>query len=458
MYRNAEKFLSKWLDKPNRKPLLLRGARQVGKSTLIRNFCISKNLEIMEVNLEAQKVAEFAADGFDVDAAVREIEAICSKRLSGECLLFLDEIQEQPKAVNWLRYFYEKRPDLRVVAAGSLLEVKLHQENFQMPVGRIEHYYLGPVTFGEFCLARGKRVLWEDAVSLNRLSAGAHELLSKLLTEYMFVGGMPEAVDVFIQSNNMEEVRSVQDSILQTYREDLVKHGKLKKNDLISQVFNYATGHIGEKVVFSKVSSERSADVFSTISLLNDARVLLKVDFTKASGVPIRSTVDPAVFKLYFLDVGLYNCLLGISWQALRKLPTEALLTKGKMAEQFVAQHIQFCEGFSKDPHLFYWLREKKSSNSEVDFVIQSKMDIYPVEVKSSKSGRMRSLWQFLFEKKSTKGIRFDMAYRKELVSTHEHSVVIPGTTERAVVSAKILNLPLYFAEVLTSKLSLFEE
>lgn len=458
MYRNAEKLLATWFDKPNRKPLLIRGARQVGKSTLVRNFCRTMDLDLLEVNLEASKVAEFSSEGFDLDAAIREIEVICRKRITPSALLFIDEIQQQPAAINWLRYFYEKRPDIRLIAAGSLLEVKLRKEDFQMPVGRIENYYLGPMTFGEFCVAKGQQVAWQEVASGEKIPRGTHEVLSKALTEYMFVGGMPEAIDVYLKTNNMEEVRSVHHSILQTYREDLVKHRLLEKDHLVAQIFDYATGHIGEKVVYTKVSSEKSRDVFSAISLLNDAKIITKVDYTKASGIPIRSTVDPAVFKLYFLDVGLYNSLLGLSWLSLTKLSGDALLTKGKMAEQFVAQHILYSEGHAKSPHLLYWLREKKASNSEVDFVVQSDMEVYPVEVKSSKSGRMHSLWQFLYEKSLKRGVRFDLAYRDKLVTQHEHSLPIPGGNERGTVKAKVLNLPFYYAELLPAKLQLFDE
>lgn len=457
MFRKAENFLTRWVNKKHRKPLIIRGARQVGKSTLVRNFCENQKIDLLEVNLEETKVFEFNKDSYDTDAAIRELEIICKKKLTENSILFIDEIQQQPLAVNWLRYFYEKKPEMKVIAAGSLLEVRLLQEKHPFPVGRIENYYLGPMTFSEFCQAKGEELLWDAVTNSDALDEGIHRRLSTLMTEFMFVGGMPEAVKIFVESNNMDDVREAQNSIIETYKEDLLKYANTKKSNVITEVFDYAAGNIGQKVIYSKVSSEKPAIVLETINLFNQAKVVSKIDFASCSGVPIKSTKDPSVFKLYFLDVGLYNCFLGLTWRQLISSPPEDLLTKGMMAEQFIAQHLLYFGDNTSSPELFYWLREKKVGNSEVDFVIQSELDIIPIEVKAGKSGKMTSLWQFLLEKKKGKAIRFDLAYRSNYITSHSHSIPVPGTHKRTVVEAKLLNLPLYLVELLQSKLEFFK-
>ncbi len=410
MFRFAEEDLKSWWKSSRRKPLILRGARQVGKSTLVRQFAASMGLELFELNLEKRPLRQ-AFETLDPKAVLRDVEALLGKRFDpARSLLFLDEIQANSKAIEALRYFYEEAPKIPVIAAGSLLEFAIEDGQFSMPVGRVEYLHLGPMRFGEFLKATQAEHLYErlSECRKKKLSIQEHELLLLKLHEYFFVGGMPEAVLAFSEGGSVVEARRVQHSILETYRDDFPKYAKKSEIDRLDRIFEYVPRALGQKVKYSNIASEvQSKYLKAAINLLIKARVILPVFHSDCSGLPLAAGRADLVYKLYFLDVGLANASMGLKWEEIKQ--AEALwLQKGAIAEQFVAQHlIQHAKPY---PELFYWLRDGGKGNAEIDFVFSSGGRVVPLEVKAGKSGSLKSLHQFMHEKKLKHAFRLDGA------------------------------------------------
>ena len=444
MNRIALKDLKNWVLRENRKPLVLRGARQVGKSTLVRHFAEMQGLELIEVNLEKHQLQSLKYDGIDLTGLLQEIEVLCGQRIKPGVLLFFDEIQEQPKLLSILRYFYEEQAWLPVISAGSLLEIALTNKEISIPVGRIENYFLGPMKFEEFLSALGDQVLLEYLTrSSDELSKVAHAQLVKRFREYLFVGGMPEAVKEFVRTKSPIEVRRAQRSILQTYQEDFIKYSKNSAVDRVRRVFNFVPGHLGQKIKYSEIDrEEKSRDLKAALQLLIQARIIIPVFHTNASGIPLASTSDETVLKTYFLDVGLVNCLQDVDWDLLVIDQSKDLITKGAIAEQFVAQHLFYRKDGFENSELYYWLRDKKAQNAEVDFIIARKGEVLPIEVKSDVSGKLKSLLIFMAERKNlSRAIRINLSnLQSELVEKTGSSI-----SEKAVF--ELLTIPLYMVD-----------
>ena len=452
--RIAESHLNDWLAKNSRKPLVIRGARQVGKTALVRAFAANQNLDLVEINLEEDRISEFGRGSFDVNRCINEILALKSKRLSDRTLIFIDEIQESDDAYSRLRFFKEQRPEIPVIAAGSLLEVRLREKKQKIPVGRIEYLFLGPFVFSEFLRACGGSVLAGELESvspgdhLNKLTSSVHERIVRYLMDYFFVGGMPEAVLQFVKSGgSYVDARSVHHQIIQAFREDVDRYAEGHVADIIRDVLDRIPFEIGHKVIFSRLSQAKSIQVKQAIDILDGIFLLQKVYHTSGSGIPLRRTEDPDVFKTYFLDVGLYNCLLDVTWNDISGLDYENLISKGDMAEQFAAQHLYLGSGRTDRPRVYYWLREKSSDNAEVDFLRCYRQQIIPIEIKAGKSGRIKSLVKFMADHaaKSKHAIRFDLAYRERFVEQVDHGTTSHGGQERGRFT--LFNLPLYGIE-----------
>lgn len=444
MNRFAINDLSNWIKRKNRKPLVLRGARQVGKSTLVRQLAQAEGLKLVELNLEKYQLKSLLQDGIDLVAIIQEIEVVCNQLIEPGVLLFLDEIQEQPKLLSVLRYFYEERSWLPVVAAGSLLEFALTHESVSIPVGRVEYYFLGPMKFAEFLEALGEKLLLDYLNNApNSLLEAVHSRLIRRYKEYLFVGGMPEAVKEYVQTKSFVEVRRVQRSILQTYQDDFSKYAKHSQVSRIRRVFNFVPGHLGEKIKFSEIDrEEKSRDLKAALELLIQARVIIPVFHTNASGVPLSAVADESVFKAYFLDVGLAGCIQGVSWDSFPADIAKESLTKGALAEQFVAQHLFYKKDGFNSSELYYWLRDKKRQNAEVDFIISKGEIILPVEVKSDVSGKMKSLTVFMADHRELpRALRLSLLpYGSELVEAS-----VAGLKEPAVY--ELLSIPLYLID-----------
>jgi hypothetical protein len=450
MKRLIETQLNHWLQKPRRKPLVIRGARQVGKSTLVRNFAQSQKLILAEINLERHEKLNGIFKTGDLNVIIPELELLARTSLrQANTLLFLDEIQSAPEAIAALRYFYEEMPQLTVIAAGSLLEFILDQHNFSMPVGRVEYLHLGPMSFREFLMAGQEEMLLAclEEFQLSRsLPQTAHQQLLRKQREYLFIGGMPESILAYCESRSMLGAREIHRSIIQTYQDDFAKYSRSPALGRVHKVFNTIPAIAGEKVKYANISREdRSGDIKQAIELLIRARVLLPAYHSHCSGIPIKSGMMEKHYKLFFLDVGLLNYLHGLDWQQITALDERALLNEGILAEQFIAQHLAYRHEGLEPPELFYWIREGKSANAEVDFVTSTGKTVVPIEVKAGKSGSIKSLQQFVMEKKASLACRFDLNPPGIQDLSHQTRY----KQQMITVNYRLLSLPLYLVEAL---------
>lgn len=447
LYRFAEGHLTYWLGKSNRKPLVLRGARQVGKSTLVREFARKNNKTLIEINLERHLFLDDIFKTLDPDAALREIEALSGIPASTpDTILFLDEIQSTPHGLQVLRYFFEEKKDLPVIAAGSLLEFTLADHSFSMPVGRIEYMHLGPMTFNEFLLAVDPALTrYLDGYSLNTpLPAAAHETLKKRQREYVLIGGMPEAVQVWCDSGSVRDVADIHRSISDTYQDDFSKYAKTNQLALMQRVFRTIPRMVGRKVKYSNISREHpTRPIRDALDLLSKAKICHKVHHSHCSGLPLNADIKDTVYKLLFMDIGMMNHICGNDWTVLQSFPDHELVNEGAIAEQFIGQ--QLLSGHESVPSLNYWVRQARTSNAEVDYVISRGRSIIPVEVKSGKSGSLKSLQQFVMKKDTPLAVRFDLNHPGLQDISHKIN------TGKGIepVDYKLLSLPLYLVEAL---------
>ncbi len=443
--RFTETYLQHWHQKSHRKPLVLRGARQVGKSTLVRQFAQAASLHLCEINLERHMDLDAVFKTLDLAVIIRELESIIGAviRQPGS-LLFLDEIQATPHALQALRYFYEDTPDIPVIAAGSLLEFTLASHTFSMPVGRIEYYHLGPITFKEFLQATEPylaNLISEYRVG-DTIPAQAHKNLLAKQREYLFTGGMPEAVHVYTETGAVTEVSAIHRSIAETYQDDFSKYAQRKELALMQRIFRIIPAIIGQKVKYSNLSRDhRAKDVRAIIDLLAKALVCHQVFHSDCSGVPLYADINENIYKLLGMDVGIVNHLCGIDIRAIGALSDQELVNKGAVAEQFIGQHLMRLQ--NEQPRLCYWLREGKSANAEVDYIISRGMRIIPVEVKAGKSGSLKSLQQIMLHKHLNFAIRFDT--NPPSLQEVRHATSSPQGTRPVIFS--LLSLPLYLVE-----------
>ncbi len=452
MNRKQLIYLKYWLEKSNRKPIIIRGARQVGKSTLLRLFAEQQNRPLTEINLERHANLAPVFEQNDLKNLLNVLEALPNiSPISTDSILFLDEIQAVPEAIPALRYFYEELSQLPVAAAGSLLEFALSDHQFSMPVGRVEYLHMGPMTFSEFLEALSENKL---AAIIKEFTLGddinpvIHNRFLNLLRTYFFVGGMPEAVNTYAQSKRLRDVSDVHNSIIETYREDFPKYIGSRNLSRIQNVFNFAARNVGKKVKYSQFSNEdKSATIKTDIELLCMARVLSKVVHSHCSGLPLQADIEEKIYKLIFLDVGLMNAVSGLGWNTISQITDSQLINEGVIAEQFIGQHLQDIVSTSPNRELTYWLREGRSTNAEVDYVIALNGEIIPIEIKSGATGSLKSLHQFVGEKKVPFALRFDTS----LPSIQSITTKIRQGQEAADIHYRLYSLPLYLIEQLPS-------
>ncbi len=447
--REAENFLTSWLARKQRKPMVLRGARQVGKSTLVRRFAREKGLILNEINLERHLLLDELFKTTEIPNICRELEAITGNDIRAEgSLLFLDEIQATPHALMALRYFHEELPELPVIAAGSLLEFTLAEHSFSMPVGRIVYYHLYPLSFTEFvnALEPSSARYLSELTPATPPPAVAHRRLSQLQRQFFFVGGMPEAVADYREHGSLASVAEIQRSIIGTYQDDFAKYARRDDLLLLQKVLAFVPGALGRKVKFSAIDREqRAAKVKKAVELLVKARVCHRVCHSHGTGVPLAAEASESIYKLLFLDIGLANHLLGLDWTAISGMDDRQLVNEGGLAEQFIGQHLVNISRGLEPPRLHYWLREGKSANAEVDYVISRGRRIVPVEVKAGKSGSLKSLQHFIHRRKLKLAVRFDL----NQPSCQEVAHTITTGTGNEEVRFTLLSLPLYAVDEL---------
>ena len=452
MHRQQLQFLYTWLRNKNRKPLIIRGARQVGKSTLVELFARQHQQALRNVNLERHPELADIFSGKDPEQIIQQIEFLPNMgSISNDTLLFLDEIQAVPEAIPALRYFYEDMPEFPVVSAGSLLEFAMADHAFSMPVGRIQYLHMGPMTFSEFLLAMDEERLqnfihhYEPGQEIGEV---VHHRLLHLLRSYYYVGGMPEAVAVFTESRSYKDVSDVHNSIIETYRDDFPKYAGSRNLNRMLTVFNFAARNVGVKIKYSAISPrDQSVTIKKDIELLSMARVIGKVIHSHCSGLPLQADLEEKVYKLLFLDIGLMNAICGLDWLSISQMEEIKLINQGAIAEQFIGQHLQAILADKPNRELNYWLREGRASNAELDFVIGIGGNIIPIEVKSGATGTLKSLHQFMATKKAPLAIRFDT----NLPTVHQIDAVININKQRKQIKYPLISLPLYLVERLES-------
>ncbi len=416
MKRKYTQTLNSWFKRSDRKPLILRGARQVGKSTLVRIFAEEFKLDLLEINLEKNKFKSLEKDNFKIDDWIVEIELICQKKITSRSLLFLDEIQAQPIAISRLRYFYEERSSIAVVTAGSLLEIALHQNEISFPVGRVSYLWVSPMSFTEYLdavnLSRYKEMILD-----NKIPEFAHQHIQDEVKKYFYIGGMPKAVQTYIDSKSFLAVREIQNEILQSYYNDFPKYEKRAHLDKLNSIFQNIPFHLGQKVIYQKLDPLlKSADIKKCMVLFQRANLITPCYHTSASDVPLRANIDSTVLKYYFLDIGLVNAVHNFSWSEFDSEFETSFVTKGFLAEQFIAQHLSYYEINMSGPETLFWLKDKTIGKAEIDFLISEASKIVPIEVKAGRGGRLKSFEVFANEKKNIKpkincGIKFSKEY-----------------------------------------------
>lgn len=442
MHRTNIFFLTEWLKSSKRKPLVIRGARQVGKTWLVRHFAKLQGKKLLEINLEKQpSLASLFSDN-DPRQILLNLEATFNKSIDPKnYLLFIDEIQAAPELLAKLRWFAEDMPELPVIAAGSLLEFVLAKHSFSMPVGRISYMYLEPLSFEEFLLASNKQHLveyikaftWQTTIPLF-----IHEQLMILFKEYIIIGGMPEAVSNWIHDKSLQTVSQVHYDLLATYRDDFAKYSGRIATERLDEVMMAIPKFLGKKFVYSKINPSIQVNAIKqSLNLLCKAKVCHQVLGCAANGVPLEAEIQDKYMKAILLDVGLCSTALGLSLAQVNAANEIDLINKGGIAEQVVGQILRTIVPPYTEPALYYWHRTAKGSDAEVDYIIQHKNNVIPIEVKAGSTGSLKSLHLFMGLK------HFSLATRVNSDIPRQIEVNIKDTQGNPV-NYVLLSIPFY--------------
>ena len=451
MIRFAANEFENWLKKKNRKPMVLRGARQVGKTWLVRDFAKRQNLKLVELNFERLPgLADLFSENDPVEI-LKNIEAELALTIKPDSsLLFLDEIQAAPQLFSKLRWFKEEIPNLPVIAAGSLLDFALNKYQYSMPVGRITYFHLEPMSFFEFVLATGNEALYKKMSSFSlktRMPESLHKKCLNLYHGYCLVGGMPEVVREWVNSKNLKSCIKIQQDLLATYRDDFHKYGGAIDAGMLNKILLSISEQLGNKFIYSRVDpAKKLVPIKKALSLLCQAKVCTKVLHTTGNGLPLGAQSNEKFFKARMLDIGLISVQLGLSSIKHAEAKNIIFSNKGGLAEQFVGQQLRACQTPLESGQLFYWQRTG-GRLGEIDYVTQHGNRLVPVEVKSGSAGSMKSLHQFMAEKKLNFAVRFNI---------NQPSVenIRVKTTLGKPVSYRLLSLPVYLTEHLDDLIS----
>ena len=407
--RNVDKVLLSWKTDLDRKPLLIRGARQVGKSSTIEQFGGHFEHFVM-VNFEKHKQLKILFDGdLDVKEICLQLSVQFNKPIIPEkTLLFFDEIQSCPNAIMSLRYFYEDYPELHIIAAGSLLEFAL-EELPTFGVGRIDSLFMYPFSFQEFMFACGEELLWDEVCKSSPekpLFSVFHEKCLSLLKKYLIIGGMPAVVSNFLKNNDILKVQKALDRLILSFQNDFAKYKKKLPALLLREVFAAVVKQSGGKFIYSKAAETSPYNIKQAMNMLIMAGLVIPVVSSSAHGIPLGAEVNHKKCKMLLLDTGIFQRLLNLRLSEILFSDDFDVINKGAIAEQFAGfELIKNSSPYTPD-NLYFWTREKEKSQAEVDYLIQDNEKIIPIEVKSGKSGKMQSLHLFLKEKQSEYGIR----------------------------------------------------
>ncbi|MBU0462366.1 MAG: ATP-binding protein [Proteobacteria bacterium] len=427
MKRKINSVLNQWKTSSLRQPLLVRGARQVGKTYSVTAFGDSNFENIVSVNFEEQPELADCFSEYDTKAIIDRLSIFTKSVIQpGQTLLFLDEIQECPRAITSLRYFYEKMPELHVIGAGSLIEFALRSKDFKMPVGRIQSVFMFPLSFEEFLNALGEEKLCGHLNAVNpekQLEKIFKDRLENLIRTYLLIGGMPASVKAYADKIPMEEIQRQQQGLIRTYSTDFAKYASTAKHKYLRQVYDSAPRMVGQRYKYSHVNPDiESKFLKDALNLLCDARCLTKICHSSGAGLPMAAGLNEKKFKVACLDVGLMQNALGIQSSIALNVPVMTI-NAGGVAEQFAAQELLAAGDPYTEPGLFFWARDARGSNAEVDYLIHIQGKLFPVEVKAGTTGSLKSMKLFLEKYPDTPfGIRYSM----HELSFHDRILSIP--------------------------------
>ena len=435
MKRCIYKDLLRWKESPDRKPLVLEGARQVGKTWILKEFGSNEYKNVAYVNCDNNSLLEELFIDFDIDRIIRALSAITEINISeNDTLIVIDEIQELPKGLTALKYFAESERKYHVAVAGSLLGLQIH-EGTGFPVGKVDELYIHPMSFQEFLMALDKNIMvsqinehsWEETIPL-------HEKFVELLRQYYYTGGMPEVVKCYVETGDLAKVRNLQNTILKGYMRDISKHAPKEEVNRIHAVWESLPSQLAKenkKFIYGALKKgARAKEYEKAIQWLIDSGLIMKVNKVNQTTLPLKFYEDYSAFKLFALDLGLLG--------AMSDVPAKEILVgsnifseyKGAFTEQFVAQQLYF-----ENHKLFYYTNE--NSTLEIDFVLQ-KEDVYLLEVKAELNVHSKSLKTVLDKNINLKGIRFSMLPYK--------------------IQDRIENIPLYLCDTWGRKLKLSQK
>jgi predicted AAA+ superfamily ATPase len=413
MHRKYLSFLQEWLRDSNRKPLVVRGARQVGKTWLVRHFAERQGKRLIEINFEKKPELFTFFESNDPKQILLNLSSVLDASIDPrDCLLFLDEIQAVPELLAKLRWFAEDLPELAVIAAGSLLEFVLAKHEFSMPVGRIGYMHMEPLLFEEFLLASDKKGLlnylevfqWET-----KIPSALHDQLMEMFKEYIIVGGMPAAVASWVTHRSLPRVSETHQNLITTYKDDFNKYGRDIDIERLHEVLSAVPELLGEKFVYKKINSDiRTTVIKEAFDLLCKARICHRVTSCDANGVPLAAKLDKKFYKAIFLDVGLCSAALKLKFDELIQIDEINLINNGGVAEQVVGQLLRTIDFPYIEPELYYWLRGEQNSSAEIDYVIQHGSHVIPIEVKAGSTGSLKSLHLFMGLKKIPTALRIN--------------------------------------------------
>ena len=415
MYRIAIEKLYKWKNSKRRKPLIIEGARQVGKTWLMKEFGKQAYAETVYINFDSNsRMADLFSADLDTDRLIMGLELYAGRKINPEnTLLIFDEVQEVPRALASLKYFYENAPQYHIVCAGSLLGIALHQGT-SFPVGKVDFLKLYPLSFSEFLMATGNERFAELLKNKDyEMITSFKQTYIDALKHYYFVGGMPEAVQSFAESKDFNEVRAIQKRILAAYEQDFSKHAPNEIVPKIRMLWNSIPSQLArenKKFIYGLVREGGRAREYETaIMWLSDCGLVHKVSRVNAAGIPLKAYEDLKAFKLFIVDVGLLGCMTGLRQRTLLDGDDLFVEFKGALTEQYVCQQLKTIE----DLGIYYYTNDRGSC--EIDFVVDTGEQIVPIEVKAETNLRAKSLKTYRERFEPELSVRTSMAdYKKE--------------------------------------------
>lgn len=443
MKRDLRGSLDAWLGDSERRPLVLRGARQVGKTWLVRDLANRCSRDLVELNFEREPGLKRHFASNDPAQILGELSLVLGREIDpARSLLFLDEVQAAGELLAKLRWFYEELPGLPVVAAGSLLEFTLSDHSFSMPVGRIRFLRVEPMSFPEYLEAHERSKLLQVLASWrpgDTLSPAAHEKAEEWFHRYAMVGGMPGIVAADADGRDPKQCRELQRDLVATYRADFARYSGRMDREILDRVLLFAAGSLGRKFVAARVGEGlKHPQVGRALELLETAGLCSVVRHTSANGLPLGAEGNPRFRKVLLLDVGMVQALL--STPAMKRFPVWSSLApnlRGALADQLAGQQLRLLgDGLGPGSGLYYWQRQG-GRPGEIDYVAQVGSDIVPIELKSGSAGSMKSLHQFMFDKHLRLAVRCD-------ANPPSQMQVSLATTQGDPVTYRLVSLPQY--------------